>query len=130
MIQEVLWRIPAIFLSLAILAPATWTLFDHHFIERNPDHDHLVALNTHNHIYDTAYDLHNHDEPSPVGSTSFFAEDSGLVAMASSLGGFCRCSECDSGPTCTYGIVREGEIFPEAVKVPPGLDPPRSGIIA
>ena len=67
MIQEVLWRIPAIFLSLAILAPATWTLFDHHFIERNPDHDHLVALNTHNHIYDTAYDLHNHDESSPIG---------------------------------------------------------------
>ena len=130
MIQEVLWRIPAIFLSLAVLTPATWTLFDHHFIERIPDHDHLLASNTHKHIYDSDYHLHNHDESSPIGSSSFFSEDSGLVAMVSSLGGFCSCSESDSGPTCTYGIISVGEIVPEAVKVSPGLDPPRFGIIS
>ena len=88
MIHGVLWRIPAILLSLAVLAPAAWTLFDHHFIERNPDHDHLVASTAHNHIYDTDYELHNHDESGPIGADTFFAEESGLVAMASSLCGF------------------------------------------
>lgn len=130
MIQEVLWRMPAILLSLAVLTPATWTLFDHHFIERIPDHEHLVASNTHKHIYDSDYDLHNHDESGPIGSSSFFAEGNGLIAMGSSLGGFCSCSDSDGGPTCTYGIISAGEIFPEAVKVSPGLNPPRSGIIS
>ena len=126
MIHKVLWRIPAILLSLAVLTPAIWTLFDHHFVERISDHDHLVASATHDHSYDREYGLHNHDEPSPIGSSSFFAEYNGLVAMASSLVGFCSCSECDGGSTCTYGIISEGEIFPEAVKVSPDLAPPRS----
>ncbi len=130
MIQEVLWRIPAILLSLAVLTPATWTLFDHHFIERIPDHGHLVASNTHKHVYDTDYVLHNHDGSSPVGSSSFFAENSVLVAMGSSLGGFCSCSDSDGGPTCTNAIISAEEIFPEAVKVSVDLAPPRSGIIS
>ena len=130
MIHKVLWRIPAILLSLVVLTPAIWMLFDHHFVERISDHDHLVASTTHDHSYDIDYGSHNHDDPRPIGSSPFFAEDSGLIAMASSLVGFCSCSECDGGPTCTYGIISEGEIFPEEVKVSPGLDPPRSGIIS
>ena len=126
MIHRVLWSVPAILLSLAVLTPAIWTLFDHHFVERISDHDHLVASTTHDHTYAINYGLHNHDEPGPIDSSPFFAEYNGLVAMASSLVGVCSCSERDGGSTFTYGRVSEGEIFPESVKVSPALAPPRS----
>ena len=76
MIHSILWRIPSLVITLMVLAPAVWFHFDHHLIERYPNHSHLRIADSHTHNYNTN---HNHSERISIGVDAFTSNGNAAI---------------------------------------------------
>ena len=104
MIHSVMWRIPAILISLAVLAPYTWALFDHHFAERNPGHNHAIAYERHTHSFELILDHHEVPENINVSELTVISNVEASAYSLSQINGVCNFVDTDKGHT--YSLIK------------------------
>ena len=99
MIHSVMWRIPSILISMAILAPYTWALFDHHFAERNPGHDHATTYQMHTHSFELIIDHHEITDDINVLESVVISNLEASGYSLSQIKGICNFVDTDNGYT-------------------------------
>ena len=104
MIHSVMWRVPAILISLAVLAPYTWALFDHHFAERNPGHNHAIAYERHTHSFELILDHHEIPENINVSELTVISNVEASAYSLSQINGVRNFVDTDKGHT--YSLIK------------------------
>ena len=99
MIHSVMWRVPAILISLAVLAPYTWALFDHHFAERNPGHNHAISYERHIHSFELILDHHEVPEDINVSELTVISNVEASAYSLSQINGVCNFVDTDKAHT-------------------------------
>ena len=102
MIHFVMWRIPAILISIAILAPYTWALFDHHFAERNPGHDHATTYKRHTHSFELTLDHHEIIDEINISELVVISNIEAPAYFLSQIKGICNFVDTDKGHTFSF----------------------------
>ena len=77
MIHSILWRIPSLSIVPMILALAVWFHFNHHLIERCPNHSHIRIESSHTHNDITS---HSHDKETYLGINTFTKHSTAVMA--------------------------------------------------
>ena len=123
MIHSILWRIPSFAVTLMVLAPAVWSHFDHHLIERYPNHSHLRIADSHTHNYNAE---HSHSEGISIGVAAFSNPSNAVIAHAKNTQNI---SQMDVRPVGGTTDISTNTILalmiPKVVYLEPAIPPPR-----
>ena len=123
MIHSILWRIPSFAVTLMVLAPAVWSHFDHHLIERYPNHSHLRIADSHTHNYNAE---HSHSEGISIGVAAFTNPSNAVIAHAKNTQNI---SQMDVRPVGGTTDISTNTIvaltIPKVVYLEPAIPPPR-----
>ena len=124
MIHSILWRIPSFAITLMVLAPAVWFHFDHHWIERYPNHSHIRIANSHTHNYNAD---HSHDKGIFISVDAFVSHNNVATVGTKNTQNISNMEvKPVVGPTDISTNTIRTITIPKIVYLKPEVRPPRS----
>jgi len=78
MVYSIMWRLPSLVMSMVLLGPSLLFHFDHHMVERYPEHSHFIQGQSHTHSNKLS---HFHEKDSDISVDVFVNTNSAFMSF-------------------------------------------------
>ena len=78
MVHSMMWRLPSLVMSMVLLGPSLLLHFDHHIVERYPEHSHFIQGQSHTHSNKL---IHFHGKDSVISVDVFVNTNSAFMSF-------------------------------------------------